>query len=109
MKLNEVLELVQGENITVDSDVDITSAIACDMLSVVMANGKAKGAFVTIQSSMNTIAVASLLDMGCIILARNTNMENKVIEKAKEEGIPVIKSPLTTFEICGILYGSGLK
>lgn len=111
MELNEIIELLCGEPVTKDAKTnkDIKYAIACDLLSWVVGNARPGCAFITIQTSMNTIAVASLIEMGCIIIAENANIEENVVSRAEEENIPVIRTKLTAFEVCGILYENGVK
>jgi hypothetical protein len=48
-------------------DGEVTCGYTCDLLSWVMARGKAGCAWVTVQTHMNVVAVASLHDMACII------------------------------------------
>lgn len=111
MEMAEMLSVLNAKLVTKGLSIEqnIQCAIACDLLSWVMANARPNCAFVTIQTSLNTIAVASLIEMGCIIIAQNAAMEQTVIDKAQEEGILVIRSPLTTFDICGLLYKYGIR
>ena len=57
---------------------------------------------------MNVIAVASLHDMSCVIIPEGIRMEDDVVEKADEEGICVLSSSLTAFDICGRLAAAGI-
>lgn len=111
MTLRDMISLLDAELITPEVNItkEIDCAIACDLLSWVVGNGCADCAFITIQTSMNTIAVASLIEMGCIIIVGNANVDETVIEKALEEDIPVLRTKLTTFDVCGLLYQNGVK
>lgn len=88
---------------------EVTCGIVCDLLSWVMARGQRGMAWVTVQTHLNVIAVASLHDMACVILPDGLQMEEAVLQKAGEEGILVLSSPLPAFEICGRLHAMGLK
>lgn len=66
-------------------------------------------AWVTVQKHMNVIAVAALHEMSCIILPLDITMEQEQLDKAAQEGIAVIRSPLSAYEICGRLYAAGLR
>lgn len=111
MELGDILTLLSGKLITkgVKINRSIQCAIACDLLSWVVGNARPNCAFITIQTSMNTIAVASLIEMGCIIIVEDAAIDDKVIKKSIEEDIPILKTPLTTFEVCGLLYKYGVK
>lgn len=74
---------------------------ACDLLSYVMAKGDEGMAWITVQNHMNVVAVASLHDMACVILPENIDMAEEPLQKAREEGIAVLSSPLTAYELAG--------
>ena len=110
MKVSELRELIQAENMTpaLSEDREITSGYACDLLSWVMAHGDEGMAWVTVQTHMNVIAVAVLSEMACIVLPENIRMEAESLQKANDEGMAVLTSPLTAYEICGRMMASGV-
>ena len=57
---------------------------------------------------MNVIAVAVLSDMACVILPEDIRMEKESLQKAADEGMCVLRSPLSGYEICGRLHGAGI-
>ncbi len=57
---------------------------------------------------LNVIAVASLGDMACIILPENITMEEPVLAKAREEGLTVLTTAKTAYEICGLMHAGGI-
>ncbi len=61
--------------------------------SWVMARGQAGMAWVTVQTHMNVVAVASLHEMACVIMPDSIRMEEALLNKAVEEGISVLSSP----------------
>lgn len=75
-----------------------------DLLSDVMANGKAGQLWITRQPHQNIIAVASLKDMAGIILVQGKEPEADTLRKAQQEGIPLFTGNLQSFEIAGQLY-----
>ena len=70
--------------------------------------GAAGMAWVTVQTHMNVIAVASLMEMAAVIIPEGIEMETPSLEKAKDEGICVLQTPLTAYEICARLAAAGL-
>jgi len=76
----------------------------CDMLSDVMGSAKPKQAWITIMKHLNVIAVASMTGIPVIVFSKGNQPEEAVIDKATEEGIALISSPLPTFELAGKLY-----
>ena len=110
MTVKELAELIQAKDMTPDTEKDgeVTCGYTCDLLSWVMAHGAAGMAWVTVQTHMNVIAVASLMEMAAVIIPEDIEMEGPSLEKAKEEGITVLQSPMTAYEICARLAEAGL-
>lgn len=79
---------------------DITGIYACDLLSWVMSHASTGDAWVTVQSHVNTIAVALLSGISCIILPEGINAEEPTLCKAKQEGIAILSTEMTTYEVC---------
>ena len=87
---------------------EVTGGFAGDLLSWVMGGAAEGDAWVTIMSNVNVIAVASLCDTACVVLASGTVPDEGVLETAKEKEINVLNSPLTEFELC-VRIGKLLK
>lgn len=77
---------------------EITKPFCCDLLSISMSKAPAGAAWVTIMGNINALAVASLTDCACIIMAEGTMLEPTVIDKAKVQNITVFKTELPIFE-----------
>jgi len=55
-------------------------------------------------SNINVIAVATLADTACVILAENVELPEDIRTQAENKGINVLKSPLPTYETAVKLY-----
>ena len=110
MKVSDLLTLIEARNLTeqVSTDRDVAGGYVCDLLSWVMAHGEEGMAWVTVQTHLNVVAVAALSEMACIILPEGTVMEQESLDKANAEGMCVLTSPLTAYEICGRMAGQGV-
>lgn len=104
MLVTELAELI-GAKIVSPGEIgrEVLCGYACDLLSWVMANGKEGCGWITVQTHLNVVAVASLHDMAAIIYPENIDAESESIEKAREEGIAVLKSDKTAYEIAGLM------
>ena len=111
MTVRELMNLTQARLLTesLDTAREVKSGYVCDLLSWVMARGRAGMAWVTVQTHMNVVAVASLHEMACVLLPDGISMDAAPLAKALEEGIIVLSSPLSGYELCGLLYANGLK
>lgn len=94
MAIKKFKVLSEGNNL----DREISLPYCCDLLSVAMANMPAGAAWVTVMGNVNTLAVATLTDATCIILAGGTSLDELGLKKAKEQGITVFKTEFPIFE-----------
>lgn len=69
-----------------------------DLLSMVMGRAQADNVWITVMGNVNTIAVAVLADISCIILSENTTLDIDAIAKAQAQEICVLASGMPTFE-----------
>ena len=82
----------------IDLDRDILDLYTGDLLSWVM--GHARGddvCLLTVLNTINVIAVATLLDLSCIIFCEDVMPTQDIIDKANSEGINLFTSSDTTF------------
>ena len=70
MTVKELAELIEGTDMTPEAskETPVSCGYTCDLLSWVMAHGTAGMAWVTVQTHMNVIAVASLMEMSAVII-----------------------------------------
>lgn len=87
-----------------DPDREISAPYCCDLLSIAMGRMKAGSAWVTVMGNMNTIAVATLADASCIVLAEGSKLDEPVLNKAKEQGVMVFCTELPVFDAALMIY-----
>jgi len=75
-----------------------------DLLSDVMANSKKNDVWITCQSHPNIIAVSALKEHAGIILVLGKEPERDTLENASREGIPLLVTNLSGFEVVGRIY-----
>ena len=101
MTVNNLINTLVLEVLTLpDGEKEITGGYVGDLLSWVMGKAEEGDAWITIMSNINVIAVASLRDVACVILAQNSDVEKKTLEKADEENVNILRSELNSFELC---------
>ena len=100
-------ELIKKEGLEVLSatrpDREITGVYTGDLLSRVMGRAQSGDAWITIMTNINTVAVASLADVACVILAEGCDMEKDVADTAAAKGINLLRSGKTAFQLCTAL------
>ena len=109
MKLNELANACGFKFITQPEDErEVKGAYCCDLLSWVIGRAEATDALVTVMANQNVIAVAVMADLPCVILSESVRMDENTLEKAKENDIPVLSSPFSTYETA-LQIGNVLK
>lgn len=78
-------------------DREIDGVYACDLLSWVMGRAKCDNAWITIMSNINILAVASLSDVSCIILAEGVTVEQEVIDTALDKEINILSTDMNIY------------
>lgn len=110
MKLKTILELPECRVLSEGRpDREVSRIFCCDLLSVAMGRAPADGIWVTVMGNKNTLAVASLTDTACIIVAEGVELDEACVEKAKEEGIAVAVTDLPVFDMALAVYKAGLE
>jgi len=92
-----------------DKEMNIEGVYIGDLLSIVMAKAKHNFVWITIQTHINIIAVAELLELSCIIIVENMNVEAEALEKAKELNIPIFKTKKSAYEVACELCRMDIK
>ena len=111
MKLSDVvkefgLEVKAGAG---KLDREVAGGYVSDLLSDVLAHAEDGVLWVTLHIHQNIVAVASHKDLAGIILVQGRQPEKDTIAKAEEEGIPILVTNLSAFEMVGRLYKAGIR
>ncbi|HBT65375.1 MAG TPA: hypothetical protein DEB10_12030 [Ruminococcaceae bacterium] len=98
-----VTELVKRLNLEIlvegDGSREVTGGYAGDLLSWVMGRAREGDAWITVMGNLNAIAVAVLADTACIILPEDAALDKDARERAVTEGIPILRSSETSFQL----------
>ena len=81
-----------------DGDREIDGVYIGDLLSWVMGRAQMDNAWITIMTNVNVIAVASLADTSCVVLAEGVEMEDDLVNTAREKDINIVRSELPIYE-----------
>ncbi len=82
-----------------DDERELSGVYIGDLLSWVMGRAEENCAWITIMSNVNVVAVASLADVACVILAEGVTLPDDVRETASQKGINVFSSKKTAYEL----------
>ncbi len=100
------LKVVAAEN---QLDRQVTGGYAGDLLSCVMARAAAGNVWVTVQGHPNVVAVAVLVGISAIVVTEGARIDPATLEKADQEGIPILSSRKPSFCVVSDLVALGVK
>lgn len=104
MTVSKLAELASLSPVTVsDPDREIFGAYVGDLLSWVMGRAQEGNAWITIMSNVNVIAVASLADVSCVILAEGVKLDEGVEKTAEAKGINILSTDKSAYEVAKVL------
>ncbi|MBN1354904.1 hypothetical protein JXA40_01405 [bacterium] len=110
MLIREIIELLEAEILVnqAAADREIQFVHASDLISEVLASCSRGALWLTGLLDHQIINTAELFDLSGVIFVGNRRPDERILEAAREEGIPVMITRLTMFETCGLLYSKGL-
>ena len=94
----EALSLPDGER-------EIDGVYIGDLLSWVMGRAQMDNAWITIMNNVNVVAVASLADTSCVILAEGVAMTDELKQTAEAKDVNVLGSNEPIYETAVKLAG----
>ena len=97
MTVCQICETLPISAINSEEDRNVKRVFCCDLLSVAMAKAPEDSAWVTVIGNANTVAVATLTDVACIILAEGYSFDDAAINAAKGK-VALLKSDKPTYE-----------
>ena len=64
-----------------------------------MSKAQSDNVWITIQSNVNIVAVASLTDVAAVIVAEDVQVETEVVQKAEMQEVNLLGSSLNSYEL----------
>ncbi len=101
MNVKELVDYLGLKKLTqnIDETRPLSGCYICDLLSYVMSHASKGNVWITVQTNINVVAVASLTEVGCVIVPENIDVEEVTIKKAEAEGIIMLSSSMTAYDI----------
>lgn len=104
-----VKDLVEALNLKVYSgseglNKEITGGYTSDLLSDVMGSVDEGMVWVTLQTHVNVMAIASLKEVSAVVLVKNLVPEANTVEQSNNENVPILGTSESTFEITGKIF-----
>jgi predicted transcriptional regulator len=109
--LTEVVKALGLEVRTGSSELDreVEGGYVSDLLSDVIAGSKEGDLWITLQLHQNIVAVAFLNNLAGIVVVGGREPDPDTLEKAEDQGVPIMVTPMRAFEMAGRLYEMGVR
>ncbi len=111
ISLGQIIEKLKVETVSSvpSADRPVIGGYAADLLSCAMKGAKKDFIWVTLQSHVNVVAVASLLSLAGVIITEGNRPDQETVARAESEGIALMVTPKTTFTVVGELTLLGVR
>jgi predicted transcriptional regulator len=102
MRVGELLKELNASAATgeVGLDREVDGVYVCDLLSWVMSHAEKGDLWITVLTNLNVVAVAVLAEVACIVVPEGIPAESATVQRAVQEGVPILCSSLSAYEIC---------
>ena len=98
-----VKELIEKLNLIVltegDLDREVTDCYIGDLLSWVMGRAPEDSAWLTVMGNINSIAVATLADVSCIVLVENASLDDEAKSKAEMHDVTILQTEENSYSL----------
>jgi len=99
MTISQLSETLGFKKLSEGEDREVASCYISDLLSRVLGGCQPDDVWITVQSSLNMVAVAMMTDASCVILPEGLTAPDNVVEKANEEGLTIYTSDESAFSL----------
>ena len=89
------LKLLCGD----DLDRKVTGCYCGDLLSWVMSRAQENDIWLTVMGNVNSVGVAVLADVACIVLTENATLDADALTRAKQNGVVILQTEKNTYQM----------
>ncbi len=105
MTVAEVVERLELEALAAgELKATVAGGYCSDLLSDVLAHAQSGDMWITHQRHMNVVAVAKLKEVAAVILVRGAAPSAEMTGRARSEGVTILRSSASAFQVAGRLY-----
>lgn len=99
MKISDIMTECKLTLITGNANREIKGYYACDLLSWAISHANEGDLWVTVMNNINILAVASLVDVACIVIPEDIEVPENLKEKAEEREVTLLSTPMQAAEL----------
>jgi hypothetical protein len=110
MNIDKIIDLIEGQIVTKSEykHLDLTHGLSSDLMSDVLTMDTERTLLITGLANIQAIRTVEMLDIHCVIIARNKKVTPEMKAIAEQNGIVLIETSNSVFKTVGILYQNGI-
>lgn len=111
MTVSKIAEAVGAKVYTSAEKANTREVKGCyigDLLSLVMSRAECDNIWITIQTNVNIVAVATLTDVSCIFIAEGFEPDENTVKRAEEQGVMIIGGEVSAYQAAAKLVELGI-
>ena len=93
------LKVLCGENL----DREITGCYCGDLLSWVMSRAQENDVWLTVMGNINSIGVAVLADVACIVLTENAVLDADALKRAEQNDVIILQTEKNSYQMAAAI------
>lgn len=90
-------------------DAELTGCFAADLMSDVLAFGQPGSLLITGLALDQAVRTAAVKGFVAVVVVEGKETGEDMVETARDEAMPLYRTPLSKFEACGILMQAGIR
>lgn len=111
MTLRHIVGIIQGTVVSGSAQLDtqVDAICAADLMSDALAFAVPGSVLLTGLCNPQVVRTAAMADLAAVAFVRGKIPSPETISLADELGMPLVTTNYSLFEVCGRLYGAGLR
>lgn len=93
------LKVLCGEN----TDKKISGCYCGDLLSWVMSRAQEGDVWLTVMGNINSVGVAVLADVACIVLTENAPLDKDALSRAQQNDVIILQTDKNSYEMAAAI------
>lgn len=104
MDVKELIEKLDLKILCGDElDRKITGCYCGDLLSWVMSRAQEGDVWLTVMGNINSVGVAVLADVACIVLTENAALDEDALNRAKQNGVIILQTDKNSYQMAAAI------
>lgn len=106
MDVKQLIEKLDLKVLCADNtDREITGCYCGDLLSWVMSRAQEGDVWLTVMGNVNSVGVAVLADVACIVLTENAPLDEDALKRAQQNSVTILQTEKNSYQMAAAISG----